>query len=65
MKHFIPCERCGESSHCACYHRACCKCGSKEHSTASHMGLTGDDRLAREAEDCKMHHSFKERGEEQ
>jgi hypothetical protein len=25
------CERCGDPGHCACYHDACCTCGSKEH----------------------------------
>lgn len=25
------CIRCGDTGHCACYHGACCTCGSKEH----------------------------------
>ena len=29
--HFKPCQRCGETDHCACFHSACCYCGSKEH----------------------------------
>lgn len=23
--------RCGDTDHCACYHDACCTCGSKQH----------------------------------
>lgn len=31
------CARCGEPDHCACFHYACCVCGSKEHARcASH-----------------------------
>lgn len=29
----VGCARCGASDHCACYHAACCYCGSKNHIT--------------------------------
>lgn len=35
LQHYFPCRRCGEAPHCACYHGACCYCGSKGHRGAA------------------------------
>jgi hypothetical protein len=56
--HRVPCERCGEEDHCACMHGACCECGSKEHSTADHLELSGDARIERNRADTKANQFY-------